>query len=273
MDEEILKDEKNVEEKVAEKSRKEQFEEILEKIKKMSEAIELHDNVKEAVSKEEVDYNYLKYVENSLEDKLFCDANINGILPKVLIEVVCPDLKNIENFDVSKLNIEDIGHHFEEQENYIDKICVYDGKLISVFGVSETHPDKVIKYEARKFTRVDMIQAVSAQYEEGQKIKLYQYDEYYIGIESERIKVFTERKVTALAKIEETVFDKIKSKLTELFTFKSFNKKKCLPTLNLVYDTNPNRLKDIKVESKISAKNRMKTLLANERKITRDTTI
>lgn len=65
--------ENNVEEKVEleKKDTREQFEEILEKIKKMSEAIELHDNVKKAVEKEEVDYNYLRYVENSLEEKLF----------------------------------------------------------------------------------------------------------------------------------------------------------------------------------------------------------
>ena len=37
------------------KTRKEEFDAILEKIKKMSEAIELHTNVKDAVSKEEVD--------------------------------------------------------------------------------------------------------------------------------------------------------------------------------------------------------------------------
>lgn len=65
--------ENNVEEKVEfeKKDTREQFEEILEKIKQMSEAIELHDNVKKAVEKEEVDYNYLRYVENSLEEKLF----------------------------------------------------------------------------------------------------------------------------------------------------------------------------------------------------------
>lgn len=249
------------------KTCKEQFDEILEKIKKMSEAIELHDNVKEAVSKEEVDYNYLKYIENSLEDKLFCDAKIKGILPKVLLEVVCPDLKNIENFDVSKLEIEDIGLHFEEQENYIDKICVYDGKLISVFGISELQPEKVIKYESRKFTRVDMIEAVQAQYQEGQTVQLYQYDEYYIGIESERIKVFSERKITALVKIEETVFDKIKTKLFNFFK----KKKRCYPKLELVYDSNPNRIKDIEHTSKFDAKSRMKILLNKEREVARNT--
>ena len=65
--------ENNVEKKVEieKKNTKEQFEEILKKIKKMSEAIELHDDVKKAVEKEEVDYNYLRYIENSLEEKLF----------------------------------------------------------------------------------------------------------------------------------------------------------------------------------------------------------
>jgi len=269
MNEEILNEEQNLENNVeqieTEKTLKEQFEELLEKIRKMSEAIELHNNVKDAVSKEEVDYNYLRYVENSLEDKLFNNANTDGIMPKILLEVVCPDLVDIENFDENKLQIENIGSHFEEQENYIDKVCVYDNKLISVFGISEMHPNKVIKYESRKFSRADMIEAVEAQYEEGQIVSLYQYDEYYIGIQEERIKVFTERKITALVKVEETIFDKIKSKISNIFA-----KKKCsYPNLELVYDSNPNRLKNFEHKSKFDAKNRMRILLNKEREITR----
>ena len=269
MNEEIMNEEKNVENTIeqieVEKTRKEQFEEILEKIKKMSEAIELHDNVKDAVSKEEVDYNYLRYVENSLEDKLFNNANLDGIMPKILLEVICPELIDVEEFDENKFQIENIGSHFEEQENYIDKICVYDNRLISVFGISEMHPNKVIKYESRKFSRVDMIEAVQAQYEEGQTVSLYQYDEYYIGVEKERIKVYTERKITALVKIEETIFDKLKSKLANIFT-----KKRCYPNLELVYDSNPNRLKDFEHKtSKFDAKSRMRILLNREREITR----
>lgn len=269
MNEEIINEEQNLEnneEQIeVEKTLKEQFEEILEKTNKMSEAIELHENVKYAVSKEEVDYNYLRYVENTLEDRIFNNVNTDGIMPKVLLEVVCPDLVNIENFDENKLQIENIGSHFEEQENYIDKVCVYGHKLISVFGISEIHPNKVIKYETRKFSRVDMIEAVQAQYEEGQTVSLYQYDEYYIGIQEERIKVFTERKITALVEVEETIFDKIKTKLSSIFA-----KKKCsYPNLELVYDSNPNRLKDFEHKSKFDAKSRMRILLNKEREITR----
>lgn len=245
-------------------SKKDEFELILEKIKKMSEAIELHENVKKAVSQNDVDNSYLKYVENSLEDRIFCDARFDKIKPKVLLELVCKDLANIENFDVSKLEIQDIGSHFEEKENYIDKICVYDGKLISVFGINELNSEKWIKYESRKFSRVDMIEAVKAQYEEGKTVQLYQYDEYYIGIEANRIKVFSERKITALAKIEESVFDKIKVKFANIFA-----KKKIYPNIELVYDSNPNRLKDIETKSKFNAKIRMKALLNKEREMTR----
>lgn len=261
MNEEILNEEENI---IEEKESKEHFEEVLKKVRKISEAIELHENVKEAVLKEDVDCNYLKYIENCIEDKLFSNSNIQGITPKVLIEVVCPDLTDIENFKVDKLQIENIGLHFEEQESYIDKICIYDGKLISVFGISETNQDKAIKYESRKFTRVDMIEAVQAQYKEGQIVQLHQYDEYYIGIENDRIKVFSERKITALVKLEETIFDKIKLKISNLFT-----KKRCYPNLELVFDSNPNRLKDIKNKSKIDAKIRMKALLNKEREVTR----
>ncbi len=255
-----------IEKENVEKTCKEKFEDKLEKIAKISEALELYKNVKDAVSNGEVDYNYLKYVENSLEDKLFCDTNIKDIEPKILIEAICPDLINIESFDSSKLQIENIGMHFEEQQNYIDKICIYDGKLVNVFGIKENKPQEWLKYEARKFTRADMIEAVAAMYKEGKKVSLYQYDEYYIGIESDRIKVFTERKITSLVKIEETIFDKIKSKILNLFT-----KKKLYPNLNLVFDSNPNRLKDFEYKSKVDAKARMKALLNKEREITRNT--
>lgn len=253
------------------KARKEEFDRILEKIKKMSEAIEFHTNVKEAVSKEEVDNSYLKYIENSLEDKFFCDAKFDKIRSKVLLEVVCPDLENIENFEIDKLEIEDIGSHFEEQENYIDKICTYDGKFICLFGVNETNPEKVLKYEARKFTRTDMIEAICEKLEEGKSAQMEQYDEYYVVTDENGLKVFSERKITALLKVEETIFDKMKNKLAELFNKKLFTKKKYLPNIELVYDSNPNRFKDFKHTSKIDAKSRMKVLLNKEREITRST--
>ena len=253
------------------KVRKEEFDSILEKIKKMSDAIELHTNVKEAVSKEEVDNSYLKYIENSLEDKFFCDAKFNEIRSKVLLEIVCPDLENIENFEIDKLEIEDIGTHLEEQENYIDKICTYDGKFICLFGVNETNPEKVIKYESKKFTRTDMIEAICEKLEEGKTAQMEQYDEYYVVKDENGLKVFSERKITALLKVEETIFDKMKNKLAEIFSKKLFGKKKYLPNIELIYDSNPNRLKNFKHTSKVDAKSRMKVLLNKEREVTRST--
>lgn len=251
------------------KKRKEEFDSILDKIKKMSEAIELHTNVKEAVSKEEVDNNYLKYIENSLEDKFFNDAKFNQIQSSVLLEVVCPELQKIDNFDVEKLSIEDIGSHFEEQNNYIDKICTYDNKFICLFGVMESDSKKVIKYEARKFSRLDIIEAICEKIEQGKTMNMQQYDEYYVVSDENSLKVFSERIETALLKLEETKFDKIKNKLIAIFNKKLFVKKKFSPNIQLVYDSNPNRLKEMKTTSKISAKKRMKELLVNERKVTR----
>ena len=253
------------------KTRKEEFDKILEKIKKMSEAIELHTNVKNAVSKEEVDSNYLKYVENSLEDKLFNDAKFDKIKPNVLLEVVCPYLTEIENLEIDKLEIVDVGSHIEEQENYIDKICVYDGKFICLFGVNEVKPEKVICYERRKFSRMDMVEAICEKLEEGKKMQLEQYDEYYVVSDENSLKVFSERKVTALLKVEETIFDKIKNKLVSIFNTKVFAKKKYLPNVELIYDTNPNRFDNFKHKSKIEAKTRMKVLLNKERELTRST--
>ena len=251
------------------KARKEEFDSILEKIKKMSDAIELHTNVKEAVSKEEVDNNYLKYIENSLEDKFFCDAKFNKILAKVLLEIVCPGLVAIENFEIDKLEIEDIGNHLEEQQNYIDKICTYDNKFVCLFGVNETNPEKVIKYEPKKFTRVDMIEAICEKLEEGKTAQMEQYDEYYVVTEANEVKVYTEKKVTSLLKVEETIFDKMKNKLSAIFNKKVFAKKKYLPNVELVYESNPNRFKDFKHTSKVDAKSRMKILLNKEREVTR----
>lgn len=258
----------NIEEE--KKKRKEEFDSILEKIKKMSEAVELHTNVKQAVSKEEVDNNYLKYIENSLEDKLFNDAKFEKIKSKVLLEVVCPDLANIENFEIDKLEIVDIGSHFEEDMNYIDKVCTYDNKFVCLFGISELDADKVIKYESRKFSRADMIEAICEKLEHGKTMQMEQYDEYYVVSNEEGMKIFSERKVTALMKVEENVFDKIKSKLTTLFTKSLFAKKKYLPSVEIIYDTNQNRFKNFEYKtSKIDAKKRMKALLLKEREVTR----
>lgn len=276
MNEENIKETKDVKlnnQEEEKKARKEEFDSILEKIKKMSEAIQLHTNVKDAVSKEEVDNNYLKYIENSLEDKLFNDAKFDKIKSKVLLEVVCPDLVNIENFEIEKLEIEDIGSHFEELENYIDKICIYDNKFVCLFGVNENNPEKVIKYEPRKFSRLDMIEAICAMLEEGKTAQMEQYDEYYVVTNETGLKVFSERKIVSLVKVEETVFDKIKSKLSSLFTINMFNKKKCLPNIKLVYDTNQNRFENFEHTSKIDAKSRMKALLRKEREVTRNTSI
>ena len=276
MNEENIKETKDVKlnnQEEEKKARKEEFDSILEKIKKMSEAIQLHTNVKDAVSKEEVDNNYLKYIENSLEDKLFNDAKFDKIKSKVLLEVVCPDLVNIENFEIEKLEIEDIGSHFEELENYIDKICIYDNKFVCLFGVNENNPEKVIKYEPRKFSRLDMIEAICAMLEEGKTAQMEQYDEYYVVTNETGLKVFSERKIVSLVKVEETVFDKIKSKLSSLFTINMFNKKKCLPNIKLVYDTNQNRFENFEHTSKIDANSRMKALLRKEREVTRNTSI
>lgn len=253
------------------RKRKEEFDAILDKIKKMSEAVELHSNVKNAVSKEEVDNNYLRYIENSLEDKLFNDAKFDKIKSKILLEVVCPSLVSIENFEIDKLKIIDIGSHFEEQINYMDKLCTYDNKFVCLFGVDEQNQDKVIKYEARKFSRTDMLEAIYEKLNEDKDLKIEQYDEYYIVNNDNGLKVFSERKITSLAKVEENVFDKIKTKLTSLFTTNLFAKKKYLPNIELIYDTNENRFNNFKtdIESKVDAKKRMKALLKREREVTR----
>lgn len=265
----LTKELNNLEEE--KRKRKEEFDAILDKIKKMSEAVELHSNVKNAVSKEEVDNNYLRYIENSLEDKLFNDAKFDKIKSKILLEVVCPSLVSIENFEIDKLEIIDIGSHFEEQINYIDKLCTYDNKFVCLFGVDEQNQDKVIKYEARKFSRTDMLEAIYEKLNEDKDLKIEQYDEYYIVNNDNGLKVFSERKITSLAKVEENVFDKIKTKLTSLFTTNLFAKKKYLPNIELIYDTNENRFNNFKtdIQSKVDAKKRMKALLKREREVTR----
>ena len=268
-----IKEENEVDIKVEKEeiNKKDEFDKILEKIKKMSDAVELHNNVKKAVSDKEVDGNYLKYIENSLEDKLFSDAKFDKLKSKVLIEVICPKLVSIENFEIDKLEIGDVSSHFEEIENYIDKICLYDNKFICMFGINERNAENVLEYEARKFIRTDMIEAIMKKIDSSKVSKLEQYDEYYVVTTQDGIKIFSERKSTALLKVEETIFDKLKSKLSSIFTITVFTKKKYLPKIDIVYDTNQNRFKDFKTTSKCDAKNRMKVLLKNEREITRST--
>ena len=237
----------------------------------MSEAVELHDNVKKAVSDNEVDGNYLKYIENSLEEKLFNDAKFDKVKSKVLIEVVCPELTGIENFKIDKLDILDVSSHFEEIENYIDKVCLYDNKFVCMFGINERNSENVIKYEARKFIRADMLEAIMNKVGNMKVSKIEQFDEYYVVNFEDGFKIYSERKSTALVKLEETFFDKIKSKFSSLFTITLFSKKKCLPNIDVIYDSNQNRFKDLKTNSKIDAKKRMKVLLNSERELTRST--
>lgn len=250
-------------------SKRDEFALILEKIQRMDEAIELHNNVKKAVSNKEVDTSYLKYIENSIEDRIFCDAKFDKISPKVLIEIVCPKLKKLKKFDISKLEIEDVGNHYEDNNNYIDKICVYDGKLICMFGVQVSNIENVIKYRNRKFVREDILEAVKSKVEPGKTVEMSQYDEYYVIQDENSVKVYSEKKEISLAEIKENAFDKIKSRLTTLFSKLNNKKKEVYPIIELVYDSNPNRLKDIESHSKVDAKNRMKVLLNNERAATR----
>ena len=254
-------------------SKKELLENKLETIKTIADATQGYAEMKEALEKKEIEEEYARYFINTLEDKIFYDAKFDKISPKVLLEVICPRLIPIEGFQLEKLSIEDIGSHLEDQKNYLDKICTYGHKLICLFGINEKKPEEVQVYEERKFIRQDMIEAVRMQYEEGKKIDMHQYDEYYVGIEEDRLKVYTERKIVALMKLEETPFDKIKNKLANLLNKNPFVKKKYLPHLNLVYDTNPNRLTEWKHKSKIEAKSRMKALLNKEREITRNTAV
>mgnify|MGYP005783894345 CR=1 FL=1 len=255
---------------------KDNFEERLAKLKNLQEAIALEEDVKKAIEAKQIDENYIKYIRNSIENQFFCDAKFDKVSTKFLIEEICPIIVNSlnnaeENVDIQQLVIDDVGEHFEGQDHYLDKICIYKNHLVCLFGVKDTNRDETIIYERRKFSREDRIEAVKAKYEEGKEVELEQYDEYYLGIEPDRIKVFSERKMVALAPIEETPFDKIKNKLTKIFSNSLFShKKRILPHLDLVYDTNPNRWKNFENHSKTDAKLRMKFLLAREREQTRN---
>lgn len=242
----------------------------LEKITNLSEAVELHQNVKQSVDNNEIEINYLKYIENYLQEKFFNGVVFEEMQANALFDVISPELLKVENFNSAKLDIAVIGHHFEEQDNYIDLICTYDNQFICLFGVMEKNKQKTLKYEPRKFSRTDMIEAVSSKIEKDKKVQMEQYDEYYVTTDELGIKVFSERKIVSILKIEETKFDKIKNKLISIFNKKIFIKKKPMANMELVYDSNPNRFKNIKSTNKNIVKNRMKALLTNERRITRN---
>lgn len=250
-------------------SLKEKLEEKLEQVKKIEDGISLYEEAKVALKKEEIDENYYKYLENSLEGKFFCDVEFDKICSNILLEVVCPELLKIEDYDSSLLEIRTIGSHYEELTNYIDKICTYGKDFVCLFGINETNAKKYIKYNKRKFSRSDMIEAVKSHLEANTDVNLSQYDEYYVVEEEDSLKVFSERKIVSLVKVEETIFDKIKCKFANIFNKSIFNKRRYLPNVDLIFETNGNRLDKIEIESKIDAKSRMKMLLNAERKETR----
>ena len=131
-------------------TKKELLEEKLEKVKTIADATASYTEMKEALENKEIEGEYARYFINTLEDKIFYDAKFDKINPKVLLEVICPRLIDIEDFQLEKLAIEEIGSHLEEQENYLDKICTYEHKLICLFGVNEKKPEEVQVYEERK---------------------------------------------------------------------------------------------------------------------------
>ena len=128
-------------------TKKELLEEKLEKVKTIADATVSYTEMKEALENKEIEEEYARYFINTLEDKIFYDAKFDKISPKVLLEVICPRLIDIEDFQLEKLAIEEIGNHLEEQENYLDKICTYEHKLICLFGVNEKKPEEMIIYE------------------------------------------------------------------------------------------------------------------------------
>ena len=83
-------------------TKKELLEEKLEKVKTIADATVSYTEMKEALENKEIEEEYARYFINTLEDKIFYDAKFDKISPKVLLEVICPRLIDIENFQLEK---------------------------------------------------------------------------------------------------------------------------------------------------------------------------
>lgn len=257
------------------KTFEEKFDEKIDSLKRDSniDRIEyLYYALESACKNDEISKQYFKYATQYITDN-YCDKMQGMQLTlKVILEKVVKDVKNsgVENIDLSKINVLNIGSHIKSDKIIQDVICIYDGKFISIFGIYVDDESQVEEFEKQTYILPNMMNSIKRYIEDGVKADIEKYEDYYIVKNDEengyRIQIYKEKNETALMTIEENKFEKIKAKL---FNFFGIGKKKFLTNMEKLYDTDASILEDILQtrKTKENAKNRMKVLLEAERKI------
>lgn len=252
-------------------SNKDKIDNKLNRIKNMNDVANIYIQAKSLYKENVIDESFFKYVINTLEDKVFDDVSYDKMNAQMLLENVCIPLKNVSNFRIENLKIDTIGRHLNDNILYEDKIITYNNVFVNIVNIDERNKLSFVRMRPMKFVRKEIAEALKERYENGEEVQVSQYNTYLVVQASRHLKIYVKKQTKALATIHESFFDKIKAKIAMFLEKNPITKKKYLPELQLIYDSNPSRIHELRAKNKSKnyAKNRMKVLLESERKITR----
>ena len=246
---------------------KDRLDNMLQSAQKLSDYSTVYNYALKTFSENIIDLNFMKYVENTIEDKLYTESEFDRINTLMLLEIACNEIKDVEDFSSRKMRIENVKKYGSTR----DVIVLYDDKVVGMYSLEGGRNGDYEKINPMKFVKKEYIDGIKQKYTKDKDAKVNQYSDYFVITEEKHIKVFVPKQdETSLAKVEETVIDKIRNRIAKFIDNNVLTKRKYLPELVLAYDSNPNRIKTIKTaKSKSAAKDRMKVLLDSERELTR----
>lgn len=286
--EEVKKTEEIEEVKVV-KTKKIELDEFLENSKDLKSAIEIYQRARKALKKEEISKQDLKYIEQQIKEKYFSDSKYEDLNTNILMKIAKYS-KEVEKFNIDDIRLIDFG--IQQREKSMNEfLYMYNGQFISLFGVDINNDNKIRTYDFKKYIRQEFLQAVR-ECIKAEKIKIYkksklplddieqdikkiriqQYEDYFVVFDEQGIQIYREKPIVALVAVEHATFDKIKNKLSCIFKINLFKNKnqKYLPNMIKIYDDNKFKEVDEKeLNSKEDAKNRMKSVLLQDRVATR----
>ncbi|MDO5557021.1 MAG: hypothetical protein Q4G05_02080 [Clostridia bacterium] len=249
---------------------KDNLEQNLEEVNNYSELIKLYREANLCLKKKKLINQDIIYIEQQIRNKFFNSEVFDKYSTKVILKQIVAYVKDIEDFDESKLSLIEVGETVEETRTLQDVACLYEEKFVSLFGILKDDYNLSKKYNLKKYMKPNFFEVVKSKSNKGE-CKIEQYGDYFILKESDRLCIYKEKPITALVNVEQTAFDKMKLKLMSFFDKNIFTRNKFLPNMMEVYNTN--KLKqfdlDASTTSKSKAKNRMKNVLIGDRIRTR----
>lgn len=280
-----------IEEKVETKrTKKMELDEALENSKDLKSAMDIYLKAKKALKKDEISKQDLNYIKQQIKEIYFSNTKYEDLNTNVLLRIARLAI-NEENFDMDNIRLIDFGEQQRENKSIHEYLYMYNGRFISIFGVDEKNDNKVVSYDFKKYMRQEFIQSVRESIkveknkiyrknklpqeeieQEIQKIKILQYEDYYVVFDTQGIQIYREKPIVALVAVEHAKFDKIKNKLSCIFKMSLFKNKnqKFLPNMIKIYDDNKfKEIEEKELNSKDDAKNRMKSVLLHDRVETR----